>query len=397
MSNTESEKKALDLASNKDFDSLKMLIELMRYKYFIILFTILITCGITIWALMQPNWYTATVNMVPPKSSGSAFESIMGNISSTLKNFGLTKIGPKTDGTYSMILLLNNRTIIDSVIKKYDFRKRYGMEKEKSEDIRKAFLENCDITQELDGNFTISITDTNSVFAALVANDFAVLANYFSMDLFQNEAKLNTDYLSKRISSSDSALKSISDSLNKFSKKYKILIPEEQAKSVSKAIIDLKTEVIKQEVSLDILTNRFGANDQATILQRQAVDQLKNKLSDIENKPGFGGNFSISNATELGVEYMRLYTEYETFTKVKAFLLPMIEEQKLNEIRETKNFLILDKAIPPEKKTKPKRTVYVLGAFVGSFSSSILISLLFIGWGNFRRRYKEAKLQLKKD
>ena len=372
------------------FDSVEFVIRILRYKYFVIAFTVLVTSFMVFYSLKLPNWYTSTVNVIPPKNSGSAFESALGNITSTLKNFGFTKLGPKSDGSYSLILLLDNRTIRDSIIEHYKIREYYGMQGDKPDDIRAAFKENVDITSEMEGNFTISITDTNPVRAAEIANDYVNVANFYSKDLYQSESRINKIYIQQRIHSTDSVIDVMTDSLQAFSKKYKVLIPEEQAKEVSKGLIDIKSEIIKQEIYLQLMINRYGNEDPMTNMQKDVISQMKAKLLEAENQPGYGGNFSMSNAAEVGVNFMRLYTDLETFTKVKSFLLPMLEEQKLNEVRDTKSFIVLDKALPADRKIKPKRSLYVLGAFSGSLVLSVLFVIIILGFKDFRKRYKSS-------
>ena len=174
-------------------------------------------------------------------------------------------------------------------------------------------------------------------------------------------------------------------------------MPETQAKSISQALIDIKSDIIKQEINLQLLTNRYGPADPMTSMQKQVLDQMKEKLSDAETKPGFGGNFAVNDAAEVGIQFMRLYTEFETFTKVKAFLLPMLEEQRINENRETRSFIVLDKASVPDKKFKPKRSLYLLGAFFGSMVLSIVIVLLIIGFKDFKKRYNQNVQNIKNE
>ena len=379
------------------FDSFRILAEIIRFKYLIIIFTIVATAAMGYYIFTQPNWYSSTINLIPPKSSGSAFEGMLGNLSSTLRNIGLTKIGPKTDGSYSMSILLDNRTVKDSIIRKYQIRKLYDMQKAKEDEVRLAFQENLNVTTELDGNYTVTILDTDPNRAAAMATDFVEIANGLAREVFQAESKLNRSYLDSRIQSTDSVLSATSRILEIFSKKYQVFMPETQAKSISQALIDIKSDIIKQEINLQLLTNRYGPADPMTSMQKQVLDQMKEKLSDAETKPGFGGNFAVNDAAEVGIQFMRLYTEFETFTKVKAFLLPMLEEQRINENRETRSFIVLDKASVPDKKFKPKRSLYLLGAFFGSMVLSIVIVLLIIGFKDFKKRYNQNVQNIKNE
>ncbi|MFM8840944.1 MAG: hypothetical protein ACKOFB_07595, partial [bacterium] len=65
--------------------------------------------------------------------------------------------------------------------------------------------------------------------------------------------------------------------------------------------------------------------------------------------------------------YMKLYTEYEAMSKVKAFLMPMLEQAKLDEIREAPMMYVLDYAKPAFKKSRPKRLTIAAGTSIGVF------------------------------
>jgi capsule polysaccharide export protein KpsE/RkpR len=260
----------------------------------------------------------------------------------------------------------------------------------KKEETREAFDENIDITYETEGNYTITVWDKSPEKAATIANDYISIANGLSQKLYHSEASANREYLEKRLINTESALKLVSDSLEKFSSKHMLFQPEAQATAISQSLSELKAELMMQEVRLDQLLLRFGEKDAYTNAQRNIVADLRRRIQDAESKPGFGGNFALRNATEVGIEYMRLYTEYETFSKVKAFLMPILEEAKLNEFRSTKNLYVVDSAQSPERKSRPKRSVIVAGTGLGSLVLAVLFILGIQSYRNFKEHYSQV-------
>jgi hypothetical protein len=73
---------------------------------------------------------------------------------------------------------------------------------------------------------------------------------------------------------------------------------------------------------------------------------------------------------------MKLYTEYEAMSKVKAFLMPMLEQAKLDEIREAPTMYVLDYAKPAFKKSRPKRLTIAAGTALGVFVLSCLFLII---------------------
>lgn len=373
---------------NTNFDSFYFFAFLYKIKYFILLFVAVCT-GISVYYTMQmDNWYASTANLVPPKKDGSSLEGAGSGISSALKNIGLTRMGEKSGGGYSYLVILQSRSVKDSIISKYNLRAEYEMEGAKMSDVLLAFEGNLDISLEGEGNYYITIWDKDPERAAKMVKDYVALANRMSERLVSEEGKVNTSFLEQRIAKLEESYRQSADSLQRLSQKYNIISPQEQAQAVLSSLSELKYELIKQEVSYEMMVNRYGANDPYTLVQKDLYDQLKSKLAAAESKSGFAGNFPLKKSAAIGLEYMRLYAEIETFIKVKAFIMPMLEDAKLDAIKNQRNLFIVDEPLPADKKSKPRRSYIVAGVAGGSLVLSILFSLILFSIKNFRVRYK---------
>ncbi|MGD8306835.1 MAG: hypothetical protein PVF17_09290, partial [Ignavibacteria bacterium] len=73
-------------------------------------------------------------------------------------------------------------------------------------------------------------------------------------------------------------------------------------------------------------------------------------------------------------EYLNIYKNLEIQYTIAEFLTPVYEQAKIEEIRNTPSVLILDKAYPPERKARPKITLYAL---IG-LTVSLVISLFLV-------------------
>jgi uncharacterized protein involved in exopolysaccharide biosynthesis len=75
-----------------------------------------------------------------------------------------------------------------------------------------------------------------------------------------------------------------------------------------------------------------------------------------------------------GMEYMRLYRDYEIYSKFLGFLLPMVQQARVDEHRQAQAVVQLDAATPPEWKNKPKRSI-----IIGISALSILVlAMIFV-------------------
>ena len=242
---------------------------------------------------------------------------------------------------------------------------------------------------ENEGNYTVSVKDKNPQRAADIANSYIQIFNNIAQDIFQHESKFNGDFLEKRMASMQDRLTSVGDSLKIYSKNKKVISPVDQAKAVTTALADLKTELMKQEIVYDIMINKYGDRDQNSITQKSIIDNLKQRIRDAENKPGFAGNFALSDAAGVGINYLSLYSEFEALSKLKVMLTPMIEDSKLNQNKKVQSLIVLDKAIPADKKDSPKRTLIVVGFTISALVISIIYFILIFTFSRFRAKLKE--------
>ena len=331
----------------------------------------LIAFGIA-WTL--PNWYASTVTFVPPNNANSMISGMMGNVSSALKDLGLGKMNKGE--SYSYMVILNSRSLMDTLINSYDLPTEYELPKEDREELYKEFLSNYEVELSPEGNYNVTILSKDKEKAAKMANDVVRIANNISRRMQKAEAETNRSYMDMRLKRTDSILQSIAQELGSFSSNTLVFSPLDQAQAVSEAIATLKASAMKQEIQLEILKNTYGEKDPSTMAAEKLLNEMQSQVYKAENKPGFAGNFALKDGLKVGAKYMKLYTEYEAMSKVKAFLMPMLEQAKLDEIREAPTMYVLDYAKPAFKKSRPKRLTIAAGTSLGVFVLSCLFLIV---------------------
>lgn len=362
---------------------------LKRWKL-LLLITLLGAIASVIVAYNLQVWYAAKINLVPSTSSQESGNSAGSTISSALKEFGLTKMSSSSNQeAYSYIVILNSRFVIDSLINKYRLDSVYKIPKYKITKLREAFIDNIEVAYEKEGNYTITIWDSDKKRAADIANDYVKIANGHFVDIFRQDNLLSKEYFENRIQSIDSTLAFLGVELKKFSQKTLLFAPEEQAKAIASSVSDIKSEQVKYDILYEYYRKNYGEKDPLALQNKKLSNEFSEKLKNIENTPGFAGNFSLANAQEVTVEYLRIYTEFETYSKLKAFLLPTIEKIHSDEIKLIQNLLVVDPAVPPDMKDKPKRSYIIAGSTFGSFVLGIIVIFLIDYFSDIRRKLKD--------
>lgn len=372
------------------FDGVFFMAMMLKHKFFLIGFTVVGAIASIIISLLIPNEYTAAVNAVPPQAGSSSIGAAIGGVSSALKQFGLTKMSGKSGDEYSLLVILNSRTVKDSLMEKYDFAGKYEIPDSLPTKIREAISENMLIAFNKEGNYEVGFTDVDPDTAAMVANDIVYYSNQLARRVKREDARLNRMFIEQRIAAIDSTLNVISDSLQEYSSETFLFSPMDQASSISKAYSELKAEIIRQELVYEMLKTKYGENDMNTVTQKKMLESLRTKVTEIEVTPGFVGNFPLKDAAEVGIEFLRLYAELEVFTKVKGILMPMLEEAKLDEIKQSEILITVDPAVRPDKKSWPKRSLIVISSTVGSFVLALLGLIALYSIRNLKNNYSEV-------
>lgn len=358
-------------------DGLYFFTVLLKYKKFVLITTFIAAITSVVVSLLLPKWYASTVNFVPPVESSS--KSVGGGISSMMKEFGLSKVGSAGGEEYSMLVFLNSRSVADSMIKKYDLIKRYKMEDDYYVEVQKEFWDNIKVEYMKEGNYYLTVWDIDSVLAAEMANDYIEITNYFAEKTKKDESEANVKYLTNRLASIDSTINSISKEIWKISKETSFFSPEEQAKSAATALANLKSIEYEYGIYYDYFSRMFGDDDPNTQYSKELINSAKKKVDDAFSKPGLIGNFAINDVTPIAVDFIVKTAEIEALTKTKAFLTTSLEKSQMEYYNSNKNFFVVDKAVPNNKKDRPKRLFIVSGGTFSGFILSILIVLIFNG------------------
>jgi tyrosine-protein kinase Etk/Wzc len=396
MTTTTTEKPQIDPARRAWVESISLL---QRYKWLIIITTILVTAGTALYLFTFAQvWYKAEANVVPArKPGGGLLEGLSSGISNTIKDLGITPLAGKNkgEGTYSPLALISSREVQEKLVREFGFMKIYNAGT--MEDAVHEFGSHVtsDILEE--GNIAIGFEDTDPVRAANVANRLVEELNTVNSKLAIEEAKFNRTYIEQRYSKLLADLDSADRALGEFQKKYGIYELKSQAQAQLGTLATLEQQRFTTEIQLGNAEQLYGSDAAETNVLRSQLDEIKTKLNDL--KTGMDMNAQsyfvpMNVMPDVALDYLRLTREVEIQSRLKAFMLPSYEQAKLDESRQSLFYLILDKALPPLHKSRPKRSFALLSALLGSFAISSLAVIAVANLQHVRERFRRDKAAL---
>ncbi|MGA7720049.1 MAG: Wzz/FepE/Etk N-terminal domain-containing protein [Ignavibacteriaceae bacterium] len=373
------------VSSNKNIvgnSFLEFLTVTIKYRWFLFWFVLVITTGTTVFALLSTKWYEASASVLP--ADNTDFLSAFSGLSSLAKNFtaskGLAALTGNTDFDKFMAILKSS-TMTDDVIKKFGLAKEYDMENTYYDKVVKMFLSNLELTIQDEGNLTISVYDQNPQKAADIVNYMIAKLNEINTNLSTENARSNKEFIEKRYLENVNEINSLETDMQNFQEKYGVIAVPQQLEATVKGMAAIYAELAQKEIEYNVLKRTYGDSNPLTANASITVQEIQNKIRSLNGgadnlQQGANPLIPIKTAPALANKYLKIYQNLQIQYKILEFVQPMYEQARVEEARQTPSVLVLDKAGVPDRKEKPKVSLYALIAFVISLLLGFFIVFL---------------------
>ena len=402
METKESQKNFASSNENRIGHSIvEFLMVVTKYRWFLFLFIFIISAGVTTYALLATKWFKSSASVLPAEKANIL--GSFGGLSSLVKSFSPTKGIAALTGTSEVdryIAILKSNSMIDDVVMKFNIREEYEMGDAYYEKVVKAFVSNLEIEVEDEGNLVISVYDQEPQKAADIANYMIDKLNEINTRLSITNAKANREFIEKRYFENISYIDTLENEMKNFQEKYGVIAVPEQLEATVKAMSDIYSNLAQKEVELSVMRRTYGEESPFTKHTQIAVEEMKKKIELInagQNLSEDGVNLLIpfKKAPGLGYKYFKIFRDLEIQYKILEFVQPMYEEAKVEEVRNTPSVLVLDYAVPAERKAKPKGSIYLVLALVSSTIVGLLIVFSLEGLNKIKLHSPEKYAYMK--
>ncbi len=331
--------------------------------------TIIILCAVAVllsvaYSLILPNIYTATAKVLPPqKESGGGLSALLSQAGGLAGLAGGMGLGGSSE---LYIGILKSRSVADAVIKKLDLTTEFRAKT--PDEARNALAGVVKVQAGKDGIISVSADSKDPKKAAILANAMVEELGRRSVQL--NLSKVGTErvFLEKRLEVVKADLKKAEDELKRFAEQNRAIRVDAQATASIQGIAQLKAEIVSKEVQLESLRS-FQTDESPEIKAlRAGIARLKGQLGVMA---GSGRSsdaiLPVGSVPNLGLEYARLLREQKIQETIFEQLTKQYEMAKLNEAKDSSSIQVLDEAVAPTKKSKPKRSLIVILSAVTAF------------------------------
>ena len=354
-----------DMHEEGEINLLELLNVILRRRRTIMLICSIATVAAVIYSLTLPNIYTAKASLLPPqKESGGGVSALLGQMGGLAGLAG--GIGGISGSADLFLGILKSRSVADSVVKRLDLQQEY---KAKTLDAARRSLEaSVKFQAGKDGIIVITADSKKPELAAKLANTFVEELSRRSVQLNLSKAGTERLFLEKRLDVVKEDLRKAEEALRTFQERNKAVKVDSQATATFEGIARLRAELASTEVRLAALRSYQTDESQEVKSLLVAIAKLRSQIAGLSGRSDRGDAvIGVGSVPNLGLEYARLMRELKVQEAVFEQLTKQYEVAKLSEAKDSSSLQVLDDAVVPTRKSKPKRSLIVILAAVSSF------------------------------
>jgi tyrosine-protein kinase Etk/Wzc len=350
--------KVLQANRERGIDVLDLLLVLARNKRALLGIPFLVAVITALISLTMDNVYTSTARILPPQQSSSASLALLAQLSGAAAILG-SATGARTADLYAG--MLKGHTIADKLIQRFKLQERFS--KKTVLDTRTTLRSRTEITPGRDGIISVSFDDTDPKLAADIANAYVEELQDLVQGLAITEASQRRVFFEQQLKKARAELADAEGELKKTQEKTGLIQLDHQGRAIIEAIARLRAEIAAKEVQILAARSFATESNPEIVLLRQQLAGLRTELVKLE-KSGINGGGDVLIPTgrvpEAGLEYVRKLRDLKYSEAIFELMAKQYEVARLDEAKDMALIQFVDRAVPPDKKTRPYRSLIVL-------------------------------------
>ena len=348
---------------------LDLLIVLAERKRVIFWVTTAFAVLAVVVSLLLPVRYTATVTLLPPQqnsSMGAALASQLGSLGGLAALAG-NSLGIKNPNDM-YVAMFQSQTVEDAMIKHFGLMKEYHAKYLSV--ARKKFEHFATVDGSgKDGLIHISVEADSPQRAAELANGYVDQFRDLSQHLAISEAGQRALFFQQQLDQTREKLANAEEALVKTEKKTGLIEVNSQARALIESAASLNAQIAAKEMQIQGMQTYATGQNAQLVQAEQELDSLRAQLDKLGGAGDLAGGGILvpkGQVPTASLEYVRALRDVKYYDTIFNLLAQQYELAKLDQAKEGALIQVVDPAIPPDRKSSPKRALIVIVAtFVG--------------------------------
>jgi len=328
-------------------------------------------------SFLLPSIYTGTSRILPPQQSASTASALLNQIGGVLGGLG----GAAASGALGIknpndlyVGMLKSRTVADSLISRFELGKIY--EKNLLSETRKRLEKETSIVSGRDGIITIEVDDRDPKRAAELANAYVDELMKLTKVLAVTEASQRRLFFEHQLVQAKDSLTTAEIAARQGLQKGGLAQVDAQGRSMIAVTARLRAEISFREVQLGAM--RTFATEGNPELQRtqQELEAFRRELARIEGSSPVAAAGAGDSRGNTGLDNLGRLRNVKYYEFLYELLAKQYELAKIDEAKDAAVVQVMDKAIEPDRRSKPVRTFIVLLSALGALVVSVLLAFV---------------------
>lgn len=344
-------------SENGDMNFLAILKALRNRKLLIIGLPLIFSILGALLSLAIPNTYRASTKILPREQSLTNTATLLNQLGNADRALSIRiPIDPNSRHPVELYIgILKSRSIGDSLVRRFDLKKAYGVKT--NEQARIHLSARTLITSGRDGLISIEVEDKLPVQASQIANAYIEELLKMAKSLALTSSSQRRNYYERQFQLAQEKL----NAAQAASKSAPAVAGRENAdiRPKMRDIVQLRAQIEAKEIQLSAL-QAFSSEDNSELTQGQReVARLRAELAKLE----------ADDATAGSTQHDINYYQY-----LSGMLARHLADARREETRDASLIQVLDAAVTPERHSSPNRPFIVEIAFL----SGLMVALLWI-------------------
>jgi uncharacterized protein involved in exopolysaccharide biosynthesis len=362
---------------------LDLLIVLAKHKKLILGLPLGAAFVALIVTLLMPNIYTSTTKILPPQQNQSAAVAMLGQLSSQFGGLGGLAggaLGIKNPNDL-YVGMLKSRTVVDTLIDRFELKKVYG--EDTYHYARKELEERTTVASGRDGIIKVEVEDKDPKRAAAIANGYVEELYKLTQTLAVTEASQRRLFFERQLDQTRKNLASAEAAARQGLEKGGLVVIDAQGRGMVETTARLRGQIAVKEIQISAM-RAFATGQNPDLKQAQhELEAMKQELGKMEGTSSGRDNAGSAGKAD-GMENLRLLRDVKYNETIFELLAKQYEIARIDEARDASLIQVLDKAVEPERKSKPKRALIVI-------LTALVAGILAILWAFIRDTGEKAR------
>jgi uncharacterized protein involved in exopolysaccharide biosynthesis len=316
-------------------------------------------------AFLIPPEYSAEAVIFTPQQSQPSL-SAMAQLAGVGSGAGLSGlsllsgIGGLRNSADLYVGILESRTIADNLIATFDLKRIYDVK-----DFylaRKRLAKNTSIKSGKDTLIRVKVQDRDPKRSADLANAYVGELSSQNSNVALTEATQRRLFFESQLLKEKDALADAEVAMRDTQQTTGLVSLGGQPEALLRSVAQLRAEILGRQAQLKGMKTYAADNNPRLRMVESELSALQSELTNLEQGKHAAGTpeLPVGQLPQAGLEFLRKYRDVKYHEALYEILAKQYEAARLDEAKAGAAIQIIDKAVIPERKSWPPRTLLVL-------------------------------------